>query len=117
MPMSRWQCLCRLTGKPASAYRLGVYQVFAGSQFTKLSVANQRVGPRCGSGIDYAKISVVMQPANYRFSASEAEQQQGPQTTVQWLLRHVGMVQNMVGVAFISLIVLMFVGWFYYRRR
>lgn len=68
-------------------------------------------------GIDYAKISVVMQPANYRFSASEAEQQQGPQTTVQWLLRHVGMVQNMVGVAFISLIVLMFVGWFYYRRR
>lgn len=68
-------------------------------------------------GIDYAKISVVMQPANYRFSASEAEQQQGPQTTVQWLLRHVGMVQNMVGVAFISLIVLMFVGWFYSRRR
>lgn len=68
-------------------------------------------------GIDYAQISVVMQPANYRFSASASPQQQGSHTLVQWLLRHGTAVQIVIGTVFILLIALIFMGWSRYQRN
>ncbi len=67
-------------------------------------------------GIDYAQISVVMQPANYRFSAAPP-QQSGVGVGLQWLLRHGGTVQIVLGSLLILLVGLSTAGLVRYLRR
>ncbi|WP_145515804.1 EscJ/YscJ/HrcJ family type III secretion inner membrane ring protein SsaJ [Yersinia aleksiciae] len=67
-------------------------------------------------GIDYAQISVVMQPANYRFSTAP-QQQHGVGVGLQWLLRHGGTVQIVLGSLLILLVGLSTAGLVRYLRR
>lgn len=67
-------------------------------------------------GIDYAQISVVMQPANYRFSATP-QQQNSLNMGLQWLLRHAGTVQIILGLLLTLLVGLSTVGLVRYLRR
>lgn len=55
-------------------------------------------------GIDYSQISVVMQPANYRFSASAPQQPSHAAASLQWLLRHAGAVQIALGLLLVLLV-------------
>ncbi|WP_145496024.1 type III secretion system inner membrane ring lipoprotein SctJ [Yersinia bercovieri] len=67
-------------------------------------------------GIDYAQISVVMQPANYRFSATPPAQS-GMGRGLQWLLRHGEIVQIVLGALLILLVGLSTAGLVRYLRR
>lgn len=55
-------------------------------------------------GINYSQISVVMQSANFRFSATTATTQSRSQASVQWLLRHAGTLQIVLGLLLALLI-------------
>ncbi|CNI25053.1 EscJ/YscJ/HrcJ family type III secretion inner membrane ring protein SsaJ [Yersinia pekkanenii] len=68
-------------------------------------------------GIDYSQISVVMQPANYRFSATASQQQTGAEMSLQWLLRHAGTIQIAVGGVLVLLAGLSMAGLLRYLRR
>mgnify|MGYP003610053991 CR=1 FL=1 len=68
-------------------------------------------------GIDYSQISVVMQPTNYRFTASTPQQQSRAEVSLQWLLRHAGTLQIVLGLLLAGLVGLSAVCWLRYLRR
>ncbi|MGP2517799.1 EscJ/YscJ/HrcJ family type III secretion inner membrane ring protein SsaJ [Yersinia sp. 2545 StPb PI] len=68
-------------------------------------------------GIDYSQISVVMQPANYRFIAAEPHQHAEAQLSLQWLLRHAGAIQIALGLVLVLLAGLSTVCLLRYVRR
>jgi type III secretion protein J len=68
-------------------------------------------------GIDYSQISVVMQPANYRFSTAAQPQQNQAEASLQWLLRHARAVQIALGLLLALLAVLSMACLVRYLRR
>jgi len=74
-------------------------------------------------GIDYSKISILMQPANFRFTpkkiteADNLQKQEQSHSALEWLLEHIKAIQMiLVGLAGVVAI-LSVVGWIRYLRK
>lgn len=68
-------------------------------------------------GVAYEKISVLIQPANFRFSAQTTPAKSTHSWNLQWLLANATMVQSIFAVLGVLIIALMFFGWTKYLRK
>lgn len=68
-------------------------------------------------GIDYEQISVLMQPANFRFSAQTAQLKPAHSWNIQWLLANVKTVQIVLAGLGVLIGALAFIAWIKYLRR
>ncbi|EGY29853.1 type III secretion apparatus lipoprotein, YscJ/HrcJ family [Candidatus Regiella insecticola 5.15] len=68
-------------------------------------------------GVAYEKISVLIQPANFRFSAQTTPAKSTHSWNLQWLLANATMVQSIFAVLGLLIIALIFFGWTKYLRK
>lgn len=74
-------------------------------------------------GIDYSKISILMQSANFRFTpkkileAVPIQKQESSNSVLEWLLRHIRMIQIVLASLAGLMILFLLVSWIRYLRK